>query len=69
MMVNPRLLKGCDAQIVRKIMSNWILTLPLFVMTMVRNMVNLVKKIMGKSIEKTPVNLKESLGLDYQIRP
>jgi hypothetical protein len=44
MMVSPRLLKGCEAQIGTRIMSKWILTAPLFLMTMVENMVDLVKK-------------------------
>jgi hypothetical protein len=44
MMVSPRLLKGYDAQIGTMIMSKWILTAPLFLMTMVGNMVDLVKK-------------------------
>jgi hypothetical protein len=43
-MVSPRLLKGCEAQIGTRIMSIWILTATLFPMTMVGNMVDLVKK-------------------------
>jgi hypothetical protein len=42
MMVSPRLLKGCEAQIGTRIMSKWILTASLFLMTMVENMVDLV---------------------------
>jgi len=43
-MVSPRFLKDCDAQIGTRIMSKWILTVPLFLMTMVGIMVNLDKK-------------------------
>jgi hypothetical protein len=60
MMVSPRFLKGCDAQIGTRIMSKWILTAPLFLMTMVGNMVDLVKN-MREFIEWTPANLKECL--------
>jgi hypothetical protein len=68
MMVSPRLLKGFDAHIGTRIMSKWILTAPLFLMTIVGNMVDLIKK-MGEAIEKSSSNLKESLGLDYQMHP
>jgi hypothetical protein len=68
MMVSPRFLKGCDAQIGTRIMSKWILTVPLFIMTMVGNMVDLVKKI-GESIERTLANLKESLGAKLPNAP
>jgi hypothetical protein len=44
MMVSPRFVKGCEAQIGTRIMSKWILTAPLFLMIIVGNMVDLVKK-------------------------
>jgi hypothetical protein len=47
MMVSPMLLKDGDAQIGTKIMSKWILTAPLILMTMVGNMVDLGKKWVG----------------------
>jgi hypothetical protein len=49
-------------------MSKWILTAPLFLMTMVGNMVEFGKE-MGESIERTPANLKESLGARLLIAP
>ena len=61
MMVSPMLLKGCEAQIGIKIMSKWILTVPLFLMTMVENMVDLVRK-WGSPLKGMFANLKESLG-------
>jgi hypothetical protein len=60
-MVSPRLLKGCYAQIGTMIMWKWILTVPLFLMTMVGNMVDLVKK-WGSPLKELPGNLKESFG-------
>jgi hypothetical protein len=44
MLVSLRLLKGCDVQIGTMIMLKWILTALLFLMTMVGNMVDLVRK-------------------------
>jgi hypothetical protein len=66
MMVSPRFLKGCDAQIGTKIMSKWILTASLFLMTMVGNMVDLVKKLGGplKGLLQTS---KRVWGLDDQM--
>jgi hypothetical protein len=61
MMVSPRLLKGCEAQIGTRIMSKWILTAPLFLITMVGKDGEYGKE-MGESIKRTPANLKESLG-------
>ena len=61
MMVSPKILKGCEAQIGTRIMSIWILTAPLFVMTMVGNMVDLVKK-WGKPLKRVPQTSKRVWG-------
>jgi hypothetical protein len=61
MMVSPRFLKGCDAQIGTRIMSKWILTAPLFLMAMVKNMVDLVKKL-GGPLKGLPQTSKRVLG-------
>jgi hypothetical protein len=61
MMVSPKILKGCEAQIGTRIMSKWILTTPLFLMTMVGNMVDLVKK-WGKPLKRVPQTSKRVWG-------
>jgi hypothetical protein len=61
MMVSPRFLKGCDAQIVTRIMSKWILIAPLFLMTMDGNMVDLVRK-WGSPLKRLPQTSKRVLG-------
>jgi hypothetical protein len=61
MKVSPRFLKGCEAQIGTRIMSKWILTAPLFLMTMVENVVDLVKK-WGSSLKGLPQTSKKVWG-------
>jgi hypothetical protein len=64
MMVSPRLLKGCDAQIGTRMMSKWNLTAALFLMTMNERMVNLVKK-WESPLKGFPQISKRVWGLDY----
>jgi hypothetical protein len=59
---------GCDAQIGTMIISKWILTAPLFLITMVGNMVDLVKK-WGSPLRGFPQTSKNVWGLDYQMHP
>jgi hypothetical protein len=61
MMVSLRFLKGCDAQIGTRIISKWILTTLLFVMTIVGNMVELGKK-WGSSLRGLPEPQKNVWG-------
>ena len=83
MMVSPRLLKGCDAQIGTRIMSKWILTAPSFLMTMVGNMVDLVKewgiplkglpeaskRVFGARLPNAPMTLEScDVGLTFQLK-
>jgi hypothetical protein len=57
-----------EAQIGTKIMSRWILTAPLFLMTMVENMVDFIKKWVS-SLKGLPQTSKKIWGLDYQMHP
>ena len=68
MMLSPRLLKGCDAQIGTRIMSKFILTATLFLMTMVGNMVDLVRK-WGSPLKGLSQTSKRVWELDYQMHP
>ena len=65
-MVSMRFLKGCDAQIWTRIMSKWILIASLFLMTMVGNMLDLVKK-WGSPLKGLPKTSKNVCGLDYRM--
>jgi hypothetical protein len=66
MMVIPRLLKGCDALIGTNIMCKWISTAPLLLMTMVGNIVDLVKK-WGRPLKGLPQTSKRVLGARLPI--
>jgi hypothetical protein len=68
MMVSPKLLKGCDAESGTIIMLKFILSAPLFLMTMVGNMLDLVKK-WGSPLKEFPQTSKKVWGLDYQMYP